>query len=49
MVPGTVLLLGMIGFAGFATFVPLYARELGLAGAGAVFALNAVIVIAIRR
>ena len=46
--PGTVLLLGMIGFAGFATFVPLYARELGLAGAGAVFALNAVIVIAIR-
>lgn len=46
--PGAVLLLTMIGFAGFATFVPLYARELGLAGAGAVFAVNALIVVAIR-
>ena len=46
--PGAVLLLTMIGFAGFATFVPLYARDLGLSGAGAVFALNALIVVAIR-
>jgi len=48
LAPGLVLVLSMIGFAGMAAFAPLYARELGLSGAGPVFALNAVIVIAIR-
>jgi MFS family permease len=48
MLPGLVMVLGMIGFAGMAAFVPLYARELGLDGAGLVFALNATIVIAVR-
>lgn len=48
LLPGLVLVLGMIGFAGMAAFVPLYARELGLDGAGLVFALNAAIVIAVR-
>jgi MFS family permease len=48
VVPGIVMVLGMIGFAGMAAFVPLYARELGLDGAGRVFALNAAIVIAVR-
>jgi MFS family permease len=48
LLPGLVLVLSMIGFAGMAAFAPLYARELGLSGAGAVFALNAAIVIGIR-
>ena len=48
LAPGLVLVLGMIGFAGMAAFVPLYARELGLEGAGSLFALNAAIVIAVR-
>ena len=48
LLPGLVLVLGMIGFAGMAAFVPLYARELGLGGAAPVFALNAAIVIAVR-
>jgi len=48
LLPGLVLVLGMIGFAGMAAFVPLYARELGLGGAGLVFTLNAVVVIAVR-
>ena len=48
LLPGLVLVLGMIGFAGMAAFVPLYARELGLEGAGSIFALNAAIVIAVR-
>ncbi len=48
LLPGLVLVLSMIGFAGMAAFAPLYARELGLSGAGLVFALNAAIVISIR-
>ncbi len=48
LAPGLVLVLGMIGFAGMAAFVPLYARELGLDGAAPLFALNAAIVIAVR-
>jgi MFS family permease len=48
LLPGLVLVLSMIGFAGMAAFAPLYARELGLSGAGLVFALNAVIVIGVR-
>ncbi len=48
LLPGLVLVLSMIGFAGMAAFVPLYARELGLSGAGLVLALNASIVIGIR-
>jgi MFS family permease len=38
----------MIGFAGMVAFAPLYARELGLSGAGLVFGLNAAIVIVVR-
>jgi MFS family permease len=48
LLPGLVLVLSMIGFAGMAAFAPLYARELGLSGAGLVFGLNASIVIGIR-
>ncbi len=46
--PGLVLIGSMIGFAAMAAFAPLYARELGLSGAGLVFTLNAAIVVAVR-
>ena len=48
LLPGLALSASMIGFAGFAAFVPLYARELGMGGAGGVFALNAAVVVSIR-
>ncbi len=48
ILPGLVLIAAMIGFAGMTAFGPLYARELGLPGAGTLFALNATIVIAVR-
>lgn len=48
LLPGVVLLLALFGFGGFNAFVALYARELGLARPGIVFALFAVVVIAVR-
>ena len=48
VLPGLALAATMIGFAGFAAFVPLYARELGMGGAGSVFAVNALVVVTIR-
>ena len=48
VVPGLVLVLSMIGFAGMTAFAPLYARELGLSGAGPLFAVYAAIVITTR-
>jgi MFS family permease len=48
LLPGLALASSMIGFAGFAAFMPLYARELGMGGAGAVFAVNAAVVVGIR-
>lgn len=46
--PGVVLIASAFGFAGFTAFVALYARELGLGGAGTVFALYSGIVVALR-
>lgn len=46
--PGLVLVVSVIGFAGFNAFVALYARDLGLDGAGLVFALFAAVVVTIR-
>jgi MFS family permease len=46
--PGLVLIGSMVGFAAMAAFGPLYARELGLSGAGLLFTLNASIVVAVR-
>ena len=46
--PGLVLVASVFGFAGFSAFVALYARELGLDGAGAVFFTFSVVVVAIR-
>ncbi len=46
--PGIVLALGVTGYAGFATFVPLYVDQVGLDEAGTVLGVYAVIVLVIR-
>jgi MFS family permease len=46
--PGLVLVASVFGFAGFSAFVALYARELGLDGAGAAFLLFSVVVVCVR-
>ena len=46
--PGLVILLGLWGMAGFLTFLPLYAPDVGLADAGLPLALYALIVVALR-
>lgn len=46
--PGVVLVASAFGFAGFNAFVAVYARELGLDGAGKAFLLYAGIVVTIR-
>jgi MFS family permease len=46
--PGAVLGLALIGFAGFSTFLPLYVDDIGVNGAKSVFALYAVLVLAVR-
>ena len=48
LVPGTVLAASVWGLAGFSTFVPLYARELGLEGASLVFVTYSSLVLALR-
>lgn len=48
LLPSLVLIGELVGYAAIASFTPLYARELGMSGAGLVFALNAGVVIAIR-
>ena len=46
--PGLVLVSAVLGFAGYYTFLALYARELGLDGVGPLFLLLAVIIVGIR-
>ncbi len=46
--PGLVTLLGLWGMAGFLTFLPLHARDVGLADAGVPLALYALIVVGLR-
>lgn len=46
--PGVILSLAVVGFVGFAAFVPLYVATIGLAGSRFVFALYAVIVLVVR-
>lgn len=48
IVPGTVLAASVWGLAGFSSFVPLYARELGLEGSSYVFATYSGLVLALR-
>jgi predicted MFS family arabinose efflux permease len=48
LLPGLVLLSGILGMAGFLTFVPLYALDLGMDGSRVVLLLFAAIVVGIR-
>jgi MFS family permease len=48
LLPGLVLLAGILGMAGFLTFVPLYALEVGLDGSRGVLLLFAAVVVGIR-
>jgi MFS family permease len=46
--PGFLLLTGTWGMAGFFAFIPLYAAEIGIGGAGPALALYALIVVTLR-
>lgn len=48
VLPGTILFASVLGFAGFAAFVPLYTQELGMTGSRAVFAAYSVVLLLIR-
>jgi len=48
VLPGAVLASAILGLAGFATFIPLYALEIGLSGSRLVFGFFSVIVLSIR-
>lgn len=48
LMPGVVLASNIWGLAGFTTFIPLYALDLGLDGSRLVFALYSVIVLVVR-
>lgn len=46
--PGLIILLGLFGMAGFLTFLPLYAPEVGLPGAGLPLTAYGLVVIGLR-
>jgi MFS family permease len=48
LAPGFVLGMGLFGMGGFLAFVTLYALEIGLDGAGPLFAMFAIVVVTIR-
>lgn len=48
VVPGAILLTSVLGFAGFAAFVPLYVRDIGMSGSRGVFVAYSVVLLAIR-
>lgn len=48
LLPGLVLLATIWGMAGFLAFVPLYALDLGMGGAGGVIALFSAVVVLVR-
>jgi MFS family permease len=48
VLPGTILFMGLLGFAGYGAFVPLYVDELGLRDAGPFFLVYGVVVLAVR-
>ncbi len=47
-IPGLVIALEMFGFAALVVFTPLYARELGMQGAGLVLLVNAAVLVSMR-
>lgn len=48
ILPGSVLLMGILGFTGYAAFLPLYVDEVGAEQAGPFFLVYGVIVLAVR-
>jgi predicted MFS family arabinose efflux permease len=48
ILPGSVLLMGILGFTGFAAFLPLYVDEVGTDQAGPFFLVYGVIVLFVR-
>lgn len=48
VLPGAVLFLGLIGFTGYSSFLPLYIDEIGVSDAGPFFLVYGMIVLAIR-
>lgn len=48
VLPGAVLGLGLLGYAGFLAFVPLYVHDLGMDGSGGLFLLYAALILGIR-
>jgi len=48
LLPGAVLGMGLFGMGGFIAFITLYALDVGLDGAGPLFAIFAVVVVTIR-
>lgn len=48
LVPGIVLASNIWGLAGFTTFVPLYALDIGLSGSRLVFAFYSIVVLVVR-
>lgn len=48
LLPGSVLLLGLVGFTGFVAFVPVYVDDIGVSDAGPFFFVYGVLVLLIR-
>lgn len=48
VLPGTVLFLGLIGLAGYTSFVALYVREIGMSDSRGILALYAVVILTVR-
>ena len=48
ILPGSVLLMGILGFTGYAAFLPLYVDEVGADQAGPFFLVYGIIVLAVR-
>jgi len=48
LLPGTVLALTVWGFAGFSSFIPLFALQIGMSGSRYVFATYALVIVLIR-
>ena len=48
VVPGIVFASSAFGFAGYSSFVPLYALQLGLPGSRQLFALHSIIIVVVR-
>jgi len=48
LLPGIVTLLGVFSFNGYLTFLPLYAREVGMSDAGIAFLVSSAVMVVIR-